>query len=73
MWFDSKFIKIYLSNNNLLNNVTLIQWMKLNLWEVLRPQYFYNIFTTNHKWLVVIGSNLNLTLILIFYPNNNNQ
>ena len=25
--------------------------------EVLRPQHFYNNFTTNHKWLVVIGSN----------------
>ena len=41
--------------------------------DVLHPQYFYNIFTTNHKWLVVIGSNLNLTLKLLFYPNNNNQ
>ena len=25
-------------------------------------------FTTNHRWLVVIGSNLNLTLTLIFCP-----
>ena len=41
--------------------------------EVLRPQYFYNIFTTNHWWLVIIGSNLNLTLRLLFCPNNNNQ
>ena len=30
-------------------------------------------FTTNYRWLVVIGSNLNLTLKLLFYPNNNNQ
>ena len=29
---------------------------------MLRPQHFYNIFTTNYKWLVVIGSNLNLIL-----------
>ena len=29
--------------------------------------YVYNIFTTNHRWLVVIGSNLKLTLKLIFY------
>ena len=36
------------------------------IWEVLRPQHFYNIFTTNHKWLVVIGSNLNLTTRLLF-------
>ena len=35
--------------------------------------YIYNIFTTNHRWLVVIGSNLKLTLRLHFYPNNNNQ
>ena len=34
--------------------------------NVLRPQYFYNIFTTNHRWLVVISSNLNLTLRLLF-------
>ena len=41
--------------------------------EMLRPQYFYNVFTTNYRWLVVIGSNLNLTLRLHFFPNNNNQ
>ena len=29
-------------------------------------QYFYNIFTTNHKWLVIISSNLNLILRLFF-------
>ena len=40
--------------------------------KVLCPQYFYNIFTTNHKWLVVISSNLNLTLKLLFESNNNN-
>ena len=34
--------------------------------------YVYNIFTTNHKWLVVIGLNLKLTLRLLFCPNNNN-
>ena len=35
--------------------------------------YVYNIFTTNHRWLVVIGSNLKLILKLLFCPNNNNQ
>ena len=30
-------------------------------------------FTTNYRRLVVIGSNLNLTLRLLFCPNNNNQ
>ena len=34
--------------------------------KVLRLQYFYNIFTTNHMWLVIISSNLNLTLRLLF-------
>ena len=29
-------------------------------------------FTTNYRRLVVIGSNLNLTLRLLFCPNNNN-
>ena len=38
------------------------------IWEMLCPQHFYNIFTTNHKYLVVIGLNLNLTLKLIFCP-----
>ena len=40
--------------------------------EMLRLQHFYNIFTTNHMWLVVIDSNLKLTLRLLFCPNNNN-
>ena len=39
---------------------------------MLRLQQFYNIFTTNHRWLVVIGSNLKLTARLPFCPNNNN-
>ena len=34
--------------------------------EMLHPQYFYNIFTTNHRYLVIISSNLNLTLRLHF-------
>ena len=36
-------------------------------------RYIHNIFATNHRWFVVIGSNLNLTLTLLFFPNNNNQ
>ena len=35
-------------------------------------QHIYNIFTTNYRWLVVIGSNFKLTLRLLFCPNNNN-
>ena len=34
--------------------------------EVLHPQHFYNIFETNHRWLVIIRSNLNLVLRLLF-------
>ena len=34
--------------------------------------YVHNIFITNHWWLVVIDSNLNLTLRLFFCFNNNN-
>ena len=42
--------------------------------EVKKKRYYiYNIFITNHKWLVVSGSNLNLTPRLLFCPNNNNQ
>ena len=29
-------------------------------------QYFYNTFTINHRWLVIISSNLILTLRLLF-------
>ena len=43
------------------------------LFEVLRPQNFYNIFTINYMWLIVIGLNLNLILRLFFCLKNNNQ
>ena len=37
--------------------------------------YIHNIFTINYKWLIIIGSNLNLTLklllCLIITTNNN--
>ena len=41
------------------------------IWEeilkrVLRSQYFYNTFITNHRWLIIISSNLILTLRLLF-------
>jgi len=35
--------------------------------------HVHNIFTTNYRWLVVIGLNLNLTQRLLFLHNNNNQ
>ena len=44
----------------------------LILAKTLERYYVYNIFTTNHRWLVVIGSNLKLTLRLLFCLNNNN-
>ena len=34
--------------------------------------YVYNIFITNHKWLIIIDLNLNIILRLLFCPNNNN-
>ena len=43
--------------------------------EVLRLQNFHNIFIINHRWKVVIGSNLKSQLKLLFYPpitTNNN-
>ena len=45
----------------------------LILKDMLCVQQFYNIFIINHRWLVVIDSNLKLTLRLLFCPNNNNQ
>ena len=41
--------------------------------KMLSLQHFYIIFTANYRWLVVIGSNLKLTLRLLFCLNNNNQ
>ena len=34
--------------------------------KLIRSQYFYNIFTINHRWLIIISSNLNLILRLLF-------
>ena len=42
-------------------------WGGIKKKKMLRPQYFYNIFTTNHRSKVVIGSNLNSKLKLLFY------
>ena len=42
--------------------------IKKKIWEMLCPQHLYNIFTTNHRYLVVIDLNLNLTLKLLFLP-----
>ena len=49
--------------------------MMINKRELLYPQHFYNIFTTNFRWQVIISSNLNSQLKLLFYPSittNNN-
>ena len=46
-------------------NVVVEIWEEI-LKKVLRLQYFYNTFTTNHRWLVIISSNLILTLRLLF-------
>ena len=37
-----------------------------NLGRVKKKCYVHNIFTINHIWLVIISSNLNLTLRLFF-------
>ena len=37
-----------------------------------KTRLYNNIFTTNYRWLVVIDSNLNLSLRLLFCSNNNN-
>ena len=37
------------------------------IWEGIKKKcYVHNIFTTSHMWLVIISSNLNLTLRLLF-------
>ena len=46
---------------------------KLPKWREKKDVTSTTFFTTNYRWLVVIGSNLNLTLRLLFYSNNNNQ
>ena len=37
-----------------------------NLGRKLKKSYVHNIFTTNYRWLVVISSNMNLVLWLLF-------
>ena len=42
--------------------------MVAKIWGGIKKKkcYVHNIFTTNHRWLVIISSNLNLTLRLLF-------
>ena len=47
------------------NNNCHLKFIVKVLWK--ERCYVRNIFTTNHKWLVVIGSNLNLTLRKIMW------
>ena len=49
--------------------------MEVNERDVLYLQYFYNTFITNHRWYVVICSDVNSKLKLLFCPpitTNNN-
>ena len=34
---------------------------------------FHNTFITNHRWQIIIGSNLKLPMKLLFYPPINNN
>ena len=36
---------------------------------MLRPKYFHNTLTANHKWQIVISNNLDLQLKLFFCQN----
>ena len=46
----------------------------LSIKNILKKKcYVYNIFTINHRYLVVISSNLNLPLNLCICPTNNNS
>ena len=38
----------------------------VNVFLYIERYHVYNNFTTNHGWLVIIGSNLNLALRLLF-------
>ena len=49
-----------------ITELSFIQKKKEKKKKMLRLRQFYNIFTTNHEWLVIIGSNLNLALKLLF-------
>ena len=66
--FKNYFVTVF----SIINYQFLVNKRYLNTPLIYERCYVYNIFTTNHKWLVVIDSNLNLTLRLFFYPNNNN-
>ena len=60
--------KLWIITNKITNESNYLSFDKSSYlqWEVLRPQHFYYIFTTNYGQLIVIGSNLNLTLRLLF-------
>ena len=51
---------------------------KMELWQLSCRKWrkknptCTTFFTTNYRWLVIIGSNLNLTLRLLICSNNNN-
>ena len=53
------------------DNQVVENWRKKivvdDIWGGIKKKcYVYNIFTINHRWLVVISLNLNLTLRLLF-------
>ena len=51
--------------NGIAENGGKKMWFR-NLERVKKKCYVHNIFTINHMWLVIISSNLNLTLRLFF-------
>ena len=52
--------------NGIAENGEKKKWFR-NLGRVKKKKYYvHNIFTINHMWLVIISSNLNLTLRLFF-------
>ena len=42
------------------------KWLPKSREKLKKKCYVHNIFTTNHRCLVIISSNLNLTLRLLF-------
>ena len=46
--------------------------VNLFVWTIVEKCYFYQIFTTNPSWqLIVIGSNLHITEIVFLFTDNN--
>ena len=61
------FVSLFIYSNRQMNYRKLRAYSCVYIY-IYKRCYLYNIFTTNYRWLAVIGSNLKLILNYIFVP-----